>query len=349
MKRITVVVLILAVVLTGAIAWRISAQNEALLGPASGSGVIEAEGVDLSARASARVSEIVVAEGAPIEAGGVLLRLECDEPDARLAEAQARLASARLQAEAAHQQAEAVRRQSAAARASAGAARAQVGAASTQRDVASREAERVAAMGEHAALSRRDQAQAAVEGLDAQARAARAAQLASARQASAVSSQADAAFAQAEAADQSVAALEALVRAATIAVRECEIRSPRAGVVERVYYELGELVLPGATVARVVDRSVVRATFYLPSADVDEARVGAPASVDVDAYPGRTFTGSIVRVGLEAEFTPRNIQTRSDRDRLVFPVEVRIDDEQRLLRAGMPVTVTLDRRAGDEG
>ncbi len=346
MKRVVVVVVVLVVVLSGAIAWRISAQNEALRGPASGSGVIEGEGVDLSARMSARVAEIAAREGAPVEAGAVLLRLECDEPEVRLAEAEARLAVARAQAEAARLSAEAARRQSSAARASVGAARAQVGAASTQRDVASREAERVAAMGEHAALSRRDQAAAAAAGLDAQAAAARAAQVASARQASAASTSADAASAQADAAERSVAAIEALVAGARVAVRECEIRAPRAGVVERVYYDVGELVLPGATVARVVDPSVVRATFYLPNADVDEARVGRAARVEVDAYPGRVFEGTIDRVGREAEFTPRNVQTRSDRDRLVFPVEVLLESPGGALRPGMPATVTLAPAGG---
>lgn len=341
MKRVIVVVVIVALVMTGAIAWKIHAQNEALTGPASGSGVIEGEGVDLSARLSARVRRALAEEGAAIEANAVLIELECDEPEARLAEAQARLDAARAQADAARGQAEAARRQSSAARASVAAARAQVGAASAQRDVAEREAERVAQMGEHAALSRRDQAQAAASGLDAQAQAARAAQTASARQASAANAQADAASSQAEAAERSIAALEAVVRAAQLQVAECTIRAPRAGIVERVYYDPGELVMPGSTVARIVDPSVVTATFYLPNADVDEARVGMHARVEADAYPGQTFEGVVDRIALEAEFTPRNIQTRSDRDRLVYPVEVRISNEEHRLRPGMPVTVTL--------
>lgn len=100
--------------------------------------------------------------------------------------------------------------------------------------------------------------------------------------------------------------------------------------------------MPGAVVARIVDPAFVRATFYLPNADLDEARVGQSAQVEVDAYQGRRFEATIHRIGLEAEFTPRNIQTRSDRDRLVFPVEVRISNAEGLLRSGMPVTVTLE-------
>jgi HlyD family secretion protein len=135
--------------------------------------------------------------------------------------------------------------------------------------------------------------------------------------------------------------MEAVVQSAQLGVDECQVRAPRGGTVERVYYEPGELVMPGSVVARVVDPAFVRATFYLPNRDVDAAEVGAAASVSADAYPDRAFDATVRRVGLEAEFTPRNIQTRTDRDRLVFPVEVRIPNGDGLLRSGMPVTVTL--------
>lgn len=341
MKRVIIIVVVLVVVLTGAIGWKIRAQNEAREGPPSGSGVVEGEGVDLSSRLGARVLEVPLAEGARVEAGAILLVLECSEPEARLAEARARLEVARAQADGARAQAEAARRQSRAARASTGAAQAQIAALATRRDVAQREAERVSSMGEHAALSRRDQAQAAAEGLAEQTNAARATQSASRQQAAAATSSAEAAGSSAEAADRGIAAIEALVRAAELAVAECRVLSPRAGVVERIYYDPGELVMPGAVVARVVDASNVRATFYLPNADVAAARVGGAARVVADAFEGRAFSATVHRVALEAEFTPRNIQTRSDRDRLVFAVEVRIPNDDGALRPGMPVTVTL--------
>jgi len=341
MKKVVVAVIVLALGLTGAIAWKIRAQDEAEHGPARGSGVVESEGVDLSARLGARVTAVPVTEGGEVSAGDVILELDCAEPEARFAEAQARLAAARAQAAGAGDQAEAAQRQSQAARASIGARRAQAAALAAQRDVAAREAERLESMGEHAALSRRDQARSAATGLEQQTRASRAASTASARQAAAARSQAEAAASQADAAQQQIAAVEALVRAAQIMVDECHIVAPRAGVVERVYYDPGELVMPGSVVARIVDPAFVRATFYLPNADVDEASVGMNARVEVDAYPGRHFDARVRRIGLEAEFTPRNIQTRTDRDRLVYPVEVRVPNDEGLLRAGMPVTVTL--------
>lgn len=341
MKKVVVAVVVLALSLAGAIAWKIHAQEEAEHGPASGSGIIEGEGVDLSSRLAARVVRVVASEGSTVEDGGLLLELECEESEARLAEAEARLAAARAQGSGASSQAEAAHRQSQAARATIGASGAQLAALSARRDVAAREADRVESMGEHASTSQRDQARTAATGLEAQARAARASRAARRRQASAAGAQAQAAAAQAEAATHQVEAIEAIVRAARIAVAECRIVAPRSGVVERVYYEPGELVMPGSVVARVVDPGTVRTTFYIPNADIDEASLGDTVRVAVDALPDRTFEGTVHRVGLEAEFTPRNIQTRSDRDRLVFPVEVRIANDEGLLRAGMPVTVTL--------
>jgi len=69
--------------------------------------------------------------------------------------------------------------------------------------------------------------------------------------------------------------------------------------------------------------------------------VGRKVSFTADAYPGKTFEGEITQVAKEAECTPRNVQTRQDRDRLVYRVEVRTENAEGLLRPGMPVEVTL--------
>jgi HlyD family secretion protein len=87
----------------------------------------------------------------------------------------------------------------------------------------------------------------------------------------------------------------------------------------------------------------VKATFYLPNAEVSAVKPGARAQVVADAWPGRVFEGTVRTVSLEAEFTPRNIQTRTDRDRLVYPIEVRVANPDGRLRAGMPVQVSLVR------
>lgn len=341
MQRVVAAVVVLAVVLSGLIAWRIRAQRAALAGPASGSGVVESDGVDLSSRIGARVARVSVAEGQRVAAGAVVVELVCDEQKARLREAEARHASARAQAIAAQAEVQAARGQSSAARANIGAIGAQAGALDAQKAVALREAARLESMGEHAAVSARDKARAAADNLVEQERALRASQVVTRQQASSASFRAEASLSLASAAAESERALEAQVASAKLLVDECAIRAPHAGIIDRVYYDPGELVIPSAVVARLVDPAAVRVTFYVASADVDRAVVGHPATVEADAYPGQTFQATVSRVGLEAEFTPRNVQTRSDRDRLVFPVEVRLSQERPSLRDGMPVTVTL--------
>jgi HlyD family secretion protein len=341
MKRVLAIIVVVAAALVCLIAWRIRAQTAADAAPPSGSGVVEAEGVDVAARLSARVLRVLVAEGQAVASGATLLELECDEPRARLLEASARLESAKAQVVVAEAQAKSARGQSAAAYASIGALGAQLSALETQQQLAQRDSERLEGMGEQAAQASRDRARAAASGLAEQQKAAKASENAGKRQALATTSQAAGAAAQIEVVRASVRALEQQVASAQLVVNECTLRAPRAGVLERVYYEPGELVLLGAQVARLVDPADTRVIFYLANADVDQARVGMKVRVSADAYPGRSFEGSVYRIGLTAEFTPRNVQTRSDRDRLVYPVEVRVPNPEHLLRTGMQASVSL--------
>ena len=103
----------------------------------------------------------------------------------------------------------------------------------------------------------------------------------------------------------------------------------------------GELVPVGQTLVKLVDLAEVKATFYLPNAELAAAKIGAKATVVADAWPSDRFEGVVRTVAAQAEFTPRNIQTRTDRDRLVYPVEVWIANSEGKLRPGMPVQVLL--------
>lgn len=285
MRRVVVVLAVLVVVLGSLIALRLWRQARALAAPSGGSGEIEGTAVDLSSRVGARIIEVRVREGERVNQGDVLLRLDCSDPQAQLAEAEARLAAAKAQAVALE----------------------------AQRGAADRQARRLSALPADVPASSIDQTAAGAAGLG---------------------HQADAARAQVRAADAMVARVRLLVA-------ECEIRAPRAAEVATLPHEAGELVSPGAVLVRLVDLSEVKATFYLPNAEIGAVRPGAPALVVADAWPAETFEATVRTVALEAEFTPRNVQTRTDRDRLVYPVEVTVKNRDGKLRAGMPVQVTL--------
>lgn len=208
-------------------------------------------------------------------------------------------------------------------------------------EAAERQAQRLESIPEDVPQSSVDQTRATAKGLAHQLEAAKAQVNASAAQARAVGVQINASTSQVDAAKAQVGAAESAVARAELMVAECEVRSPIDGEVATLPLHEGEFAPPGSVLGRVVSLSDVVATFYLPNAEVGAVKPGAPAAVVADAFPDTTFTAKVRTVALEAEFTPRNIQTRSDRDRLVYPVEVVIDDPEGKLRAGMPVQVTL--------
>lgn len=341
MKRVLGLFAVLVTALVIALALRMRAQEAATSGPPGGAGVVEGTAVDVGSRIAGRITRVAVREGASVGAGDPLIELDCATERARLAEAEARIDTARAQALAARSQIATASRSTAAASAAARAADARVGAASVHEAAAEREAARMASLGSHASGQSRDQMAAAALGAEQEVEAARAQSRASRAQISVARASIDTAAAQAQAAESGIAALEALRDVARIAVDECTVRAPRAGIVEDVYVEEGELVAPGAVVLRIVDLADVRATFYLPNAELGEARPGRRAEVIADAWPDQRFEGAVITVAAEAEFTPRNIQTRTNRDRLVYAVEVRVPNPDAHLRPGMPVQVTL--------
>jgi HlyD family secretion protein len=341
MRRVLVVLAILVIVLAGLIAVRLWRQERARLAPSGGSGEIEGTVVDLSSRVGARILEVRVREGQRVATGDLLVRLDCADPSAQLAEAEARLAAARSQAAAAGAQTQASRRSRVAAGEAESAARAQAAALEAQRAAADRQARRLAGLTADVPESSIDQTRSSAEGLSHQTAAARAQASASGEQARAAEVGVRAAAAQAEAAEAQVRAAEAVLTRAQLLAAECEIRAPRAADVATLPHEAGELVSPGAVLVRLVDLGEVTATFYLANAEVGRVKPGARAVVVADAWPDESFEGTVRTVALEAEFTPRNIQTRSDRDRLVYPIEVSVVNREGKLRDGMPVQVTL--------
>ncbi|HYH94741.1 HlyD family secretion protein [Hyalangium sp.] len=345
MRRAVVLFIVLVVLLGTLLGLRLVRDRRAAEGPPGGSGVVEGTVVDVRSRLNARVVSLHVEEGSRVEKGALLATLECAEPEALLAEAEARLEMTRAQAHAAEASALASLRTSEAVAAQADGTQAQIESLAAQHGLAARHAERMELMGDAVTVAARDQARAQAEALSQQLAASRHSNSAASRQARAATEQQRASHEQALAAAQAVQAAEASVRRSRLSVAECELRAPLSGAVETLALDVGELALPGTVLARLVDTSNPRATFYLPNAELSSVRSGEPSTVRADAYPDRTFPARVITVAPKAEFTPRNVQTRTDRDRLVYPVEVRIEDPEGLLLPGMPVEITLSERS----
>jgi HlyD family secretion protein len=137
--------------------------------------------------------------------------------------------------------------------------------------------------------------------------------------------------------DQAAAQLASLRKK----VNDCTVISPTKGTVTKRYIERGELVGPGMALFKVADLQEMDLTVYLTETDLPKIRVGESAKIRVDAFPKRDFEGSVVFISPTAEFTPKNIQTRDERTKLVFGVKLKVSNTDEMLKAGIPADVTF--------
>jgi HlyD family secretion protein len=340
-KRVAIVFVVLVVVLGTLLGIRLRMQRQALHRASGGSAEIEGTAIDLASRVGARIERLHVRKGDAVKKNDLLVTLDCRDPRAAVAELEARLGAAQAQSRAAELSIGAARGNRQVAASAKAAAEAQAAALVAQRDAALRQSKRLEILANDIALSNRDQTQSSAAALAEQVRAMQAQAAANHDQMQSAGATWRASSAQAEAAHDSAQAVAASLERARLLAAECELRAPRDGWVSELPHEEGELLGPGAVVVRLLDLSEVRATFYLPNAELAAVKIAAPVVATADAYPGDSFSGHVRTVAFKAEFTPRNIQTRSDRDRLVYPVEVVLANQDGRLRAGMPVDITL--------
>ncbi|HVY49823.1 MAG TPA: efflux RND transporter periplasmic adaptor subunit [Minicystis sp.] len=343
MKKALVLIVSLAAALFVALALRVHALRSVHRAP-GGTGVVEGVDVDVTSRLATRIVKVLVREGDEVEEGQPLVELDCADQDAALARARAELAASAAAVEALHEGVTGASRNASAALESASAARAQIEALEAEQRLAETDLERTRRLFATGALPRAelDAASARDTALRARIAAQRAATVASRDQAGAVGSVRRATEAQALEARHRVRAAEGTVKLAEDAVRECTLVAPRGGTIATRVREPNEAVLPGTTVLTIADVREARTRFYVANADLAAAAPGRAVRVVADAYPGQAFEGTIFYVSPRAEFTPRNVQTREDRDRLVYAVEVRIPNPERRLREGMPVEVVIE-------
>ncbi len=350
MKRIIIIMTVLGLGLAIALYFELLHLEAYKNAPAGGSGVVEGTQVDITARIPARIDAIEVQEGDVVHKSQVLVKLECTEPMAGLKQAKASVSAAEAAVDAAKAAAKAASVSYSAARKSIEAIDAQLGSLEVTRDTASKEAKRVQSMARAGAMSesRLDTVSSNVKSLNQQIIATTANRQATIKKALAIRVQAEAAIAKIEAAKSQLEIAKSSVTRAQAAVDECSLSAPLNGIVLSRNFEPGEAVMPGSKILTIVDISRVKVTFYLPNAELAAASPGKTASVFADAWPGEKFAGKIIHVAPKAEFTPRNVQTREDRDRLVYGVKVIIPNPEGKLRPGMPVEVRIDGTKGRE-
>lgn len=145
---------------------------------------------------------------------------------------------------------------------------------------------------------------------------------------------------------EQIKALEARVAQAKTArdslVRQREmltLKAPLAGTVVDIVTHPGEIASPGAEILTLADLTHLTLTVYVPENRIGQINLGTPVQVKVDSFPGRIFEGEVVHIASSAEFTPRNVATQEERINLVFAVDIRLTNEDGVLKPGMPADV----------
>lgn len=289
----------------------------------TGSGYLEGHALNVAAELPGRVWAVPVRIGAEVQAGAVLAELEDAAVTAQQAQAVAALeaAHARLAEVESGPSADRLRQLSAARDEARQAEQQAVRALDAARAAASAQAVQDELAGAHdVAAARLEVAEAAL------------------------------ALAMAGAPPQAIRAAQAGVRSAEAALQTADLqaerltlRAPVSGTVTLLALRVGEAVVPGGTVARIVQPGSLSLVIYVSEAELERLEIGQEAEVRVDGLD-QSFDGEVVALAQEAEFTPRNVQTKEDRRLLSYAVTLRVADERGRLRSGAPADAEIDVR-----
>jgi HlyD family secretion protein len=124
-------------------------------------------------------------------------------------------------------------------------------------------------------------------------------------------------------------------------IDDCRITAPSSGTVTLRSVEPGELVSRGVNLVRITHLEKVKLTIYVNAIQLGKIRLGQEAEVRIDAYDETPFVGRVIYTSPVAEFTPKNIQTKEERTKLVFAVRIEVLNPDGVLKPGLPADATL--------
>jgi len=327
-KRMMIIVAV-AVLAAAFVGWKIFARPDLPAGIAAGNGRLEANELFISSKFPGRIKEVLVDEGDTVTPGQVVARLDTEELEANLRQAEAQIAEA--------QQTER------AAQADIGTKRAQVNQRLAQIDAkqadfsyASQQYARSRGLVKTGAVSQQE-AQ-----LDNSTMLSTRAQVASSR-ADLAAAQADLAQAQATAGrtTSTIDAARADADRIRAQIKDAVLVAPMRGRIERRLAEEGEVVGAGGRVYSLVDLSDVYMYVFLPEKVTGKLRIGSEARIVLDAAPQYPIRAYVSYVSPTAQFTPKTVETAEERHNLTFRVKLQIPKErlqqyEALVKAGIP-------------
>jgi HlyD family secretion protein len=285
--RVLAIAALIAAAGVGWLVWKKNQASKVPPGIAFGNGRIEATEVDVAAKQQGRVEAVLAQEGDMVKEGDVLARMDVAVLEAQLREAEAD----KLRAETDRNVAIAV-----------------VGQRENEYDLAVKILNRTRQLFQQRTV---DQNQ-----LDKD-------------QASEQTAKAIVVAAKAQ-----VASAEAMISSAVAKIEKVKadiadriLKSPRSGRVEYRLAEPGEVIPAGGNVITLLDVSDVYMTFFLPAQEAGKVAIGADARIVLDVMPELPIPAKVSFVSPTAQFTPKEVETRSEREKLMFRVKVRIDPE----------------------
>ena len=124
-------------------------------------------------------------------------------------------------------------------------------------------------------------------------------------------------------------------------INDMVVTSPVDGVVLVKSAELGEVLAAGTTVVTIGDIDHPWLRGYINERDLGRIKLGGAATLTTDSFPGKTYPGRISFIASEAEFTPKQIQTKEERVKLVYRIKIDVDNPRRELKSNMPVDAEI--------
>ncbi len=125
-------------------------------------------------------------------------------------------------------------------------------------------------------------------------------------------------------------------------IEDCKVFAPSDGFVSKKFIEEGENAVMGGSLLRLSNLETVNLVIYIPETDLAKVKLGQSAEIKIDAYKDKVYTGKVIFISPEAEFTPKNIQTPDERTKLVFAIKIEIPNPQFELKPGLPADAKIN-------
>ncbi len=257
------------------------------MGFGSGNGRLEVQEIDVATKFPGRIAEVLVDEGDSVQVGQVVARMDTSSLNAQVREAEAQVQRAR--------QGQIT-------------AKALIAQRRSETLLAERDLERARALYVNANMSAKDYDRARST-MDT---------------AKASTTQAEAQLAEADAA---IAASLAQKERIQVDLKDSVLTAPRSGRVQFRLAEPGEVLASGGKVLTLIDPTDVYMTVFLPAAEAGKIALGAQARITLDAAPNLVIPSAVSFVADKAQFTPKEVETRTEREKLMFRIKVKIDPE----------------------